>query len=54
MSINGFPVQILLHKSKEKSREVISRLLFTFASRKLQEHLNFSKKYMFHNYNSQV
>ena len=54
MSINGFPIQILLHKSKEKSREVISRLLFTFASRKLQEHLNFSKKYMFHNYNSQV
>ena len=47
MSINGFPIQILLHKSKEKSREVISRLLFTFASRKLQENLNFSKNICF-------
>ena len=41
MSINGFPIQILLCKSKEEQAEVISRLLFTFVTHKLQEHLNF-------------
>ena len=42
MSINGFPIQILLPKSKEERTEVISRLLSTFVTHKLQEHLNFS------------
>ena len=45
MSINGFPIQILLPKSKEERAEVISRLLstfVTFVTHKLQEHLNFS------------
>ena len=51
MSING-PVQFFLHKSKEERREVISRLLFTFVTHRLQEHLNFSNtlSYLFHNY----
>ena len=51
MSING-PIQILLHKSKEERTEVISRLLFTFVTLKLQEYLNFSNifSYLFHNY----
>ena len=53
MSING-PIQILLHKSKEERTEAISRLLFTFVTRKLQEHLNFSNifSYLFHNYDA--
>ena len=38
MAINGFPIQILLPKFKEKRTEVISRLLFTFVKSKLQEH----------------
>ena len=42
MSINGFPIQILLPKSKEERTEVISRLLSTFVTHKLQEYLNFS------------
>ena len=42
MSINGFRIQILLPKSKEEWTEVISRLLSTFVTHKLQEHLNFS------------
>ena len=42
MSINGVPIQILLPKSKEERTEVISRLLSTFVTHKLQEHLNFS------------
>ena len=42
MLINGFPIQILLPKSKEKWTEVISRLLSTFVTEKLQENLNFS------------
>ena len=42
MSINSFPIQILLPKSKEGRTEVISRLLFTFVTHKFQEHLNFS------------
>ena len=42
MSINGFPIQILLPKSKKERTEVISRLLFTSVTHKLQEHLNFS------------
>ena len=42
MSINGFPIQILLPKSKEERTKVISRLLSTFVTQKLQEHLNFS------------
>ena len=46
MSINGFPIQILLPKSKEERTEVISRLLFTFAIHKLQEHLNFSLHFL--------
>ena len=51
MSING-TTQILLHKSKEERKEVISRLLFTFVTHKLQKHLSFSKtfSYLFHNY----
>ena len=32
MSINGFPVQILLRKSKEERTEVTSRLLSTFVT----------------------
>ena len=62
MSINGFPIQILLPKSKEERAEVIPRLLstfVTFVAHKLQEHLNFSIhflnffntfSYLFHNY----
>ena len=59
MSINGFPIQILLPKSKEERTEVISRLLSTFVTHKLQEHLNFSIHFLnfintfshlFHNY----
>ena len=42
MSITGFPIQILLPKSREERAEVISRLLSTFVTQKLQEHLNFS------------
>ena len=42
MATNGFPIQILLPKSKEERTEVISRLLSTFVTHKLQEHLNFS------------
>ena len=51
MSMNG-PIRILLHKSKEKRTGVISRLLFTFVTQKLQENLNFSStfSYLFHNY----
>ena len=51
MSING-PIQILLHKSKEERIEVISGLLFTFVTHKLQEHLNFSNtfSYLFYDY----
>ena len=41
-SINGFPIQTLLPKSKEQRTEVISRLLSkVFVTHKLQEHLNF-------------
>ena len=45
-------MQILLHKSKEERTEVIFRLLFTFVTDKLQEHLNFSNtfSYLFQNY----
>ena len=59
MSINGFPIQILLPKSREERIEVISRLLFTFVTHKQQEHLNFfihflnffnTFSYLFHNY----
>ena len=42
MSINGSQIQILLPKSKEERTEVISRLLSTFVTHKLQGHLNFS------------
>ena len=42
MSVNGFPLPILLSKSKEEWTEVISRLLSTFVTHKLQELLNFS------------
>ena len=42
MSINGFRIQILLSKSKEEQTEVISRLLSTFVTHKLLEHLTFS------------
>ena len=51
MPING-PIQILLHKSKEERTEVISRLLFTFVTHKLQEHLSFYNtfSYLFCNY----
>ena len=44
MLIN-YPVQILLHKSKEERTEAISRLLFTFVTHKLEKHLNFSKHF---------
>ena len=44
MLIN-YPIQILLHKSKEERTETISRLLFTFVTHKLEEHLNFSKHF---------
>ena len=43
---NGFPIQILLPKSKEERTEVISRLLSTFVTHKLQEHLNFSLHFL--------
>ena len=46
MSVNGFPIQILLSKSKEEWTEVISRLLSTFVSHKLQEQLNFSLHFL--------
>ena len=42
MSITGFQIQILLPKSRDERAEVISRLLSTFVTQKLQEHLNFS------------
>ena len=46
MLIDGFPIQILLPKSKEERTEVISRLLFTFVTHKLQKHLNFSLHFL--------
>ena len=46
MAINGFPIQIVLPKSKEERTEVISRLLSTFVTHKLQEHLNFSLHFL--------
>ena len=46
MSVNGFPLPILLSKSKEEWTEVISRLLSTFVTHKLQEHLNFSLHFL--------
>ena len=51
MLINGL-IQILLHKSKQERKEVISRLSFTFVTYRLQERLNFFNKflYLFHNY----
>ena len=51
MLMNG-SIEILLHKSKEERTGVISRLLFTFVTHKLQEHLNFSNtfSYLLHNY----
>ena len=42
MSITGFPIQILLPKSREERAEVIPRLLSTFVTHKLHKHLNFS------------
>ena len=42
LSINDFPIQVLLPKFKEERTEEISRLLSTFVTHKLQEHLNFS------------
>ena len=47
LPINGFPIQILLPKSKEERTEVISRLLPTFITCKLQEHLNFSELFQY-------
>ena len=47
MLINGFPIQILLPKSNEERTEVISRLLSTFVTHKLQDHLNFLLKTFF-------
>ena len=46
MLIN-YPIQI-----QEERSEAISRLLFTFVTHKLREHLNFSNKfsYLFHIY----
>ena len=37
-----FQSKFLLPKSNEERKEVIFRLLFTFAAHKLQKHLNFS------------
>ena len=56
MSINGLIHQVLLHKSNEEQTEVIFRLLFTFVTCKLKEHLNFSDtfSYLLHNYDSRV
>ena len=48
MSINGFAIQILLPKSTEEWTEVISRLLSTFVTHKLQEHLNFIHLFSIH------
>ena len=42
MSINGFSIQILLPKSKQERTEVVSILLPTIATQKLQEQWNFS------------
>ena len=42
MSINGFSIQILFPKSKLERTEVVSILLPTIVTQKLQEHLNFS------------
>ena len=51
MLING-PIQNLLSKFKEEWPEVISRLLFTFVTYKLQEYLNLCNtfSYLFHNF----
>ena len=49
MSLNG-PIQILLHKAKKERTGVISRLLFTFVTHKLQEHLNFSNTFSYFHY----
>ena len=46
MSINGFPIQNLLPKSKEEQTEVMSSLLSTFVTHKLQEHFNFSINFL--------
>ena len=46
MDYVNFPVQILLRKSKEERTEVTSRLLATFVTHKLQEHLNFSMSFV--------
>ena len=46
MSVNGFPIQILLSKSMEEQTEVISRFLSTFVSHKLHEQLNFSLHFL--------
>ena len=46
MLINGIPIQILVPKSKEEQTEVITRLLFTSVTLKLQEHLNFSLHFL--------
>ena len=44
--MNGFPIQILLPNSKQEWKKVISRLLSTFVTHKLQEHLNFSAHFL--------
>ena len=51
MLMNG-SIEMLLHKSKEERTGVISRLLFTFVTHKVEEHLNFSNtfSYLLHNY----
>ena len=46
MDYVNFPVQILLRKSKEERTEVTSRLLATFVTHKLQEHLKFSMSFV--------
>ena len=51
MSINGFPIQFLLSKSKEEWAEVISRLLSLLLhkiTRTFELFKTFS--YLFHNY----
>ena len=54
---NGFQIQFLLHKYRVEHTEVISMLLFTFITRKLQEHLvgtftvSNTLSYLCHNYN---
>ena len=50
MSINVFPIEILLYKSNEERTEVFSRLLFAFAYTKITRTFSDTFSYLFHNY----